>query len=107
MRGASLNNKVEIRKLSFSYNSNKDEQLKDINLDIKNGECCVIIGESGCGKSTLTRAINGLIPNFYEGDLDGEVFIDSQSIRNLKSWEIAKLVGNVFQDPRRDRKSVV
>ena len=44
MRGASLNNKVEIRKLSFSYNSNKDEQLKDINLDIKDGECCVIIG---------------------------------------------------------------
>jgi len=50
MRGASLNNKLEIRKLSFSYNSNKDEQLKDINLDIKDGECCVIIGESGCGK---------------------------------------------------------
>ena len=100
MRGASLNNKVEIRKLSFSYNSNKDEQLKDINLDIKDGECCVIIGESGCGKSTLTRAINGLIPNFYEGNLDGEVFIDSKSIKNLKSWEIAKLVGNVFQDPR-------
>lgn len=100
MRGASLNNKLEIRKLSFSYNSNKDEQLKDINLDIKDGECCVIIGESGCGKSTLTRAINGLIPNFYEGNLDGEVFIDGKSIRNLKSWEIAKLVGNVFQDPR-------
>lgn len=46
MRGAPLDNKLEIRKLSFSYNSNKDEQLKDINLDIKDGECCVIIGES-------------------------------------------------------------
>ena len=66
MRGASLNNKLEIRKLSFSYNSNKDEQLKDINLDIKDGECCVIIGESGCGDSDImmTDTINPLKSKF-------------------------------------------
>lgn len=66
MRGAPLNNKVEIRKLSFSYNSNKDEQLKDINLEIKDGECCVIIGESGCGDSDImmTDTINPLKSKF-------------------------------------------
>ena len=40
--------------------SNNVEVLKDINLDIKQGEFIVFVGPSGCGKSTLLRMISGL-----------------------------------------------
>lgn len=94
-----MGEKVEIKDLSFSYQG-KGEQLEGINLNIKDGECLAVIGRSGCGKSTLTRVVNGLIPSFFEGKLDGSVRIDGDDIKKFKSWEFAKLVGNVFQDPR-------
>ncbi len=94
-----MNHKIQLNNTTFSYQG-KGKQLKNINLNISNGECCVIVGSSGCGKSTLTRVINGLIPAFFEGELGGEVFINSSNIRQLNSWEIGALVGNVFQDPR-------
>ncbi len=94
-----MNNKILINNTEFSYKG-KGKQLKNINLNISAGKCFVIVGSSGSGKSTLTRLINGLIPSFFEGDLKGEVFIGDKNIRELSSWEIGKLVGNVFQDPR-------
>ncbi len=94
-----MSNKIKMSDVNFSYNL-KDKQLKNINFNIQDGECCVIVGSSGCGKSTLTRLINGLIPSFYKGEISGEVFIDNNNIRRLESWEISLLVGNVFQDPR-------
>lgn len=94
-----MNNKIEINNVNFSYDS-KDKQLKNVNLSVADGECCVIVGASGCGKSTLTRLINGLIPSFYKGKLSGDISLDNENLRKLESWEISLLVGNVFQDPR-------
>ncbi len=94
-----MNNQIIINNTDFSYQG-KSKQLKNINLAIPEGKCFVIVGSSGSGKSTLTRLINGLIPTFFEGDLQGNIFIGNHNIRELKSWEIGKLVGNVFQDPR-------
>ena len=94
-----MENKIRLNNINFAYRGN-EKLLNDINLEILNGQCFVIVGESGCGKSTLTRVINGLIPSFYQGDLDGEVFIDNKNLRELNTWEIGSLVGNVFQDPR-------
>ena len=94
-----MENKIKINNINFSYRGN-DKQLTDINLTILSGQCLAIVGKSGCGKSTLTRVINGLIPSFYQGYLDGDVFIDDKNIGELNTWEIGSFVGNVFQDPR-------
>ena len=94
-----MNSKVKIKNLSFSYEEH-DSQLKNIDIDIESGNCIVLIGKSGCGKSSLTRTINGLIPNFYKGTINGQVFLDGIDICQLKSWELGKRTGNVFQDPR-------
>ena len=97
--GIKMNSKVKIKNLDFSYKE-QGSQLKNINLEIESGKCMVLIGKSGCGKSSLTRTINGLIPNFYHGTINGKVFLDGIDIRRLKSWELGKYTGNVFQDPR-------
>lgn len=94
-----MGKEIKIRDLTFSYNGNGD-QLHQISLDIAAGEVIVMTGPSGSGKSSLTRVINGLIPYFYEGDLSGEVFVDSKLLNEIPSWERGKIVGNVFQDPR-------
>lgn len=94
-----MEEKVKICDVSFSYHKS-ERQLSDIKLNISQGNCVAIIGGSGCGKSTLTRVINGLIPAFFNGELNGDVLIDGKNIKKLMSWEIGGMVGNVFQDPR-------
>lgn len=90
---------IEIKNLSFAYEG-VSEQLKNVNLSIKEGEVVVLTGPSGGGKSTLTRVINGLVPYFYEGELSGEVYLLGKNLADLPSWERGRFVGNVFQDPR-------
>ena len=91
---------IEIKEVSFRYHADRDESISSINLQIKQGEFVLLCGRSGCGKTTITRLLNGLIPHFYEGFLQGEVLIEGQSIRDKKLHQIAQLVGSVFQDPR-------
>ena len=60
----------------------------------------LLCGRSGCGKTTLTRLINGLIPQFFAGDLTGEVLLDGKNIFDMPMHLIAEKVGSVFQNPR-------
>jgi energy-coupling factor transport system ATP-binding protein len=91
---------IDIKQVSFRYHEGRDESISSINLQIKKGQFVLLCGRSGCGKTTVTRLLNGLIPHFYEGSLQGAVFIEGQSINNMKLHQIAKRVGSVFQDPR-------
>ncbi|MFA5659349.1 MAG: energy-coupling factor ABC transporter ATP-binding protein [Oscillospiraceae bacterium] len=92
---------IELKNVSFRYSGGQTENgLSGINLTIKSGEVVLLAGESGCGKTTLTRLINGLIPNFYEGKLEGEVLVCGKNVSRLPLYETAALVGSVFQNPR-------
>ena len=68
--------------------------IENINLDIQDGECVVIIGGSGCGKSTLIRCINRL--NVPEA---GEIWIDGDNILDPKADvdAIRRKMGMVYQ----------
>ncbi|MGH2482938.1 MAG: ATP-binding cassette domain-containing protein, partial [Candidatus Limnocylindria bacterium] len=57
--------------LTFRYRRGSQPALRDIWLEIAPGEVLLVAGPSGCGKSTLIRALNGLIPHSYHGDLTG------------------------------------
>lgn len=90
---------VEIRDVSFRYEGGR-EQLRNVNLDVRRGECVVVTGPSGSGKTTLTRLVNGLVPRFYEGRLTGSVMLNRRNAAELASWEYGRFVGSVFQDSR-------
>ncbi|TCR67381.1 ATP-binding cassette domain-containing protein [Bosea sp. BK604] len=68
--------------------------VKDVSLDLAEGEVLGLIGESGCGKSTLSRLLLGL-----EAPSSGEVFLDSRPISSLSRRQIARVLQPVFQDP--------
>lgn len=92
---------IEFRNLSFSYKSEKNDiGLKNINLHIKKGQVTVLCGKSGCGKTTITRLINGLIPHYYEGKTEGDIFIDGSNMKGKALSEYSGKVGAVFQNPR-------
>ena len=91
---------IRIEDVSFSYLDEKRDGIKNINLSIAKGEFIVLCGESGCGKTTITRLINGLIPNFYEGVMKGQVTIDGKVVSKQPLYDTARLVGSVFQNPR-------
>ncbi len=79
---------LEIKHLYKSFD--KLDILKDINLDVNEGDVVVIIGPSGSGKSTLLRCINKL-----ETLTKGNILLDGKNIDD--SLEFHKKIGMVFQ----------
>ena len=84
----------------FQYAEEKQPTLQKVGGSIPAGRCVVLCGGSGCGKSTLLRCINGLIPQFYEGELKGFCRLNGQDTAGLRIGEIGELAASVFQDPR-------
>ncbi len=64
---------IDFENVSFAYEGRQVESLHNVSLSIGNGECVLVTGPSGCGKSTLLRLVNGLIPHFFPGNLNGSV----------------------------------
>jgi energy-coupling factor transporter ATP-binding protein EcfA2 len=90
---------IVIKDLSFRYQGTNFFSLKNINLKIYEGDFVLLAGPSGCGKTTLIKLLNGLIPHFYKGDYTGEVSVYGLIVKDRKTYEMAKHVGIVFQDP--------
>ena len=91
---------IELKQICFTYADGADGGLKDIDLTVKSGECILLCGRSGCGKTTITRLINGLIPGFFSGELEGDVTINNESILGVPMYKSSSNLGSVFQNPR-------
>ncbi len=91
---------IQLRDVSFCYDRQQENGLKSINLNLSQGECIVLCGRSGCGKTTVTRLINGLIPRFYPGKMQGQVLIKGKNIKEIPMYKLAEITGSVFQNPR-------
>ncbi len=89
---------IEVKNLCKVYGSGeaKVEALKDINLEIEQGEFIAIVGPSGSGKSTLLHLLGGV-----DKPTSGEVIIKGESVYKLKEKELSVLrrrkIGFVFQ----------
>lgn len=90
---------VEVKCLSYRYPNAESDSLIDISLRVSMGEFVLLVGKSGCGKTTLARCINGLIPHVFKGDLRGVVKVDGVNVAETPVYEMARLVGMVFQNP--------
>jgi energy-coupling factor transporter ATP-binding protein EcfA2 len=90
---------VEAHDLSYIYPASEAPALSGVNLTINRGEMVVLTGPSGCGKTTFCRCFNGLIPNFYGGELQGELIVHGLSVKEHSTSELAQHVGFVFQNP--------
>lgn len=82
--------KIRIDNLSKQYSPDTPLAVKDLDLDIADGEFLVLLGPSGCGKTTTLRCIAGL-----EHQTEGDIFIGSRSVNGLPASE--RDIAFVFQ----------
>ncbi|WP_251942710.1 ABC transporter ATP-binding protein [Staphylococcus sp. Marseille-Q5304] len=84
---------IELNDVSFKYNYNEAKVLKNINLNVNQGETVAFVGMSGGGKSTLIN----LIPRFYDVS-EGEIKIDDTNIKSYLTGSLRNQIGLVQQD---------
>jgi energy-coupling factor transporter ATPase len=90
---------IETKNLSYTYPGGSKQSIKNVSIRINRGEFVLITGPSGCGKTTLCRCFNGLIPHFYQGEIEGKITVSRQNVLEKPIYELARLVGLVFQNP--------
>lgn len=84
---------IELKNVSFSYENNDDNVLKNINLKVKSGEVVALVGKSGSGKTTMAN----LIPRFYDVT-SGEILVNDINIKDYSLKEYRKNIGIVPQE---------
>jgi len=103
---AQKNNILSLENVSISYG--KNEAVKNVFCNFKQGDITSLIGPSGCGKSTVLRSLNrmnDLIPNC---SLKGTVLFDGTNIydKRIDPVEVRRRIGMVFQQPNPFPKSI-
>jgi len=89
---------IEFKNFTFKYYSQQQPTLHNIDLKINQGEKILIVGPSGSGKSTLGHCLNGLIPFYYKGVVDGELIVKGNRTVDLDIFKLSKIIGTVLQD---------
>ena len=82
---------VIVRLENFGKSFGKKEVIKNINLDIYEGEFLTLLGSSGCGKTTILRSISGL-----DTPTKGKVYIDNEDVTFLEPQK--RQVNTIFQN---------
>ena len=84
---------IELRNVSFWYESEEEKILENINLHIRPGEKLALVGNNGAGKTTLVKLLCG----FYQPKA-GEILVNGVPIQEYDMEQYFKLLGVVFQD---------
>jgi energy-coupling factor transport system ATP-binding protein len=90
---------ITFDRVTVTYAGAPRPTLRDITLEVAEGELCLVMGSTGTGKSTLLRCVNGMMPTFTGGTLAGRVVVAGRDTRSHPPRDLADVVGVVGQDP--------
>jgi len=90
-----LRGEIEVNSVSFRYDEDGPEILKNVSLRARPGEFVAVVGPSGCGKSTLFRLLLG-----FEKPRSGAVYYDGKDLSELDLHRLRRQFGVVLQNGR-------
>ena len=71
--------------MTYTYPLAQEPSVQDISVVLEKGKFYAILGANGSGKTTLCNILRGFIPNFYQGEMEGEVVFDG---KNMNEYEM-------------------
>ncbi|MDR2479315.1 MAG: ATP-binding cassette domain-containing protein [Treponema sp.] len=90
---------ITLRNVSWSYARSGLWALKNINLEIGQGECIAVMGANGSGKTTFCKLLNGIIPHSQAGRLLGTVTVDGLDTAAVSVPRLSGITGMALDDP--------
>jgi energy-coupling factor transport system ATP-binding protein len=90
---------IHLSNVTYTYPGNENPALLDLSLDLAPQSFTLVIGSSGAGKSTFLRCLNGLVPHFSGGDIQGSIQVNGHNPITATPRLMSRHVGFVFQDP--------
>ncbi|MFX0201800.1 MAG: energy-coupling factor ABC transporter ATP-binding protein [Candidatus Hodarchaeota archaeon] len=91
--------KIDVEDLTFRYEVAETPALRNVNLKVKEGEFILITGPTDAGKSTFCKAISGIVPHIYPGEISGQVLVDGINTLETTPSDLSEKVGVVMEDP--------
>lgn len=93
-----MDNIIECKNVTYSYPLAETPAIQELNVNIERGKFYGVIGENGSGKTTFCALLRGFIPDFYKGELKGEVLVEGKKTTDY-GGELSAKIGYVFQNP--------
>lgn len=89
---------IKFKELNIQYRGLNNPTLKNLDLEINQGEKVLIVGPSGSGKSTLGKLLNGLIPNSQMATVSGDNTAYGFQLGKSSIFDLSTKVGTIMQD---------
>jgi osmoprotectant transport system ATP-binding protein len=83
---------ISLQHVSKRFSGSREDAVRDLSLDIDEGEIVVLVGPSGCGKTTTMRMINRLIE-----PTAGTITVDGRNILKQDAVQLRRSIGYVIQ----------
>ena len=89
--------RFKIQNLTFTYQEQEREVLRDISIDLNSGDFAVLAGPSGCGKSTMLRQLKTVLAP--HGKKEGRILFNGVPLEEVDNRTQSARIGFVMQDP--------
>jgi len=89
---------IQVHDVHYRYPTGDRPVLQGMNLTLRRGEFVGLVGATGAGKTTFCQTLNGLIPHYTLGEMQGTVLVNGQDTVDLSVADLSASVGLVFQD---------
>lgn len=90
---------IELKNVTYTYPLANEPSMHQLSAVIEKGKFYAVLGANGSGKTTLCNILRGFIPNFYQGEMEGEVLFEGKNLQEYSMGELASKIGYVFQNP--------
>lgn len=90
---------IELKNVTYTYPLANEPSMHQLSAVIEKGKFYAVLGANGSGKTTLCNILRGFIPNFYQGEMEGEVLFEGKNLQEYSMGELTSKIGYVFQNP--------